>query len=207
MYPAINMKTWFLECCWEMFRWDPSVWDDDHFCLHLFLLSCSMLANSWWCPFGSLSGNKFFSSLSTMTCSSWRLNQMDVSFFFGMITKCSEKIFIRQYSRESQRVSVHRGLSEHIVKVFPVKRHVLFSNCQFTVDKTLQNQSSAIIFHMPNLHWENYSYPTYRWFDYKAKHSTLVHKNTFVNIVFLHSIHSPSCTIAQFLKAYLKYVD
>ena len=87
---------------------------------------------------------------------------MDVSFFFGMITKCSEKIFIRQYSRESQRVSVHRGLSEHLVKVFPVKRHVLFSNCQFTVDKTLQNQSSAIIFHMPNLHWENYSYPTYR---------------------------------------------
>jgi len=36
------------------------------------------------------------------------------------------------------------------------------SNCQFTVDRNLQNQSSAIIFHMPNLHWENYSYPTYR---------------------------------------------
>ena len=26
----------------------------------------------------------------------------------------------------------------------------------------MQNSSSAIIFHMPNLHWENYTYPKYR---------------------------------------------
>ena len=26
----------------------------------------------------------------------------------------------------------------------------------------MQNSSAAIIFHMPNLHWENYSYPHYR---------------------------------------------
>ena len=36
------------------------------------------------------------------------------------------------------------------------------SNCRFTTDRSLQNQSSAIIFHMPNLHWENYTYPQYR---------------------------------------------
>ena len=36
------------------------------------------------------------------------------------------------------------------------------SNCKFIVDRSLQNQSSAIIFHMPNLHWENYTYPEYR---------------------------------------------
>ena len=36
------------------------------------------------------------------------------------------------------------------------------SNCRFTTDQSLQNQSSAIIFHMPNLHWENYTYPQYR---------------------------------------------
>merc|ERR1719270_365035 len=36
------------------------------------------------------------------------------------------------------------------------------SNCKFTVDKNLQNESSAILFHMPNLHWENYTYPIYR---------------------------------------------
>ena len=33
---------------------------------------------------------------------------------------------------------------------------------RFTTDRSLQNSSSAIIFHMPNLHWENYSYPEYR---------------------------------------------
>ena len=48
-------------------------------------------------------------------------------------------------------------------RVFSKVMFCSFSNCQFTVDRNLQNQSSAIIFHMPNLHWENYSYPTYRW--------------------------------------------
>ena len=33
---------------------------------------------------------------------------------------------------------------------------------RFTTDRSLQNSSAAIIFHMPNLHWENYTYPTYR---------------------------------------------
>ena len=41
------------------------------------------------------------------------------------------------------------------------------SNCRFTTDRALQNQSSAIIFHMPNLHWENYTYPQYRYAAYK----------------------------------------
>ena len=41
------------------------------------------------------------------------------------------------------------------------------SNCRFTTDRALQNQSSAIIFHMPNLHWENYTYPHYRYAAYK----------------------------------------
>ena len=37
------------------------------------------------------------------------------------------------------------------------------SNCRFTTDRSRQNESSAIIFHMPNLHWENYTYPEYRY--------------------------------------------
>ena len=36
------------------------------------------------------------------------------------------------------------------------------SNCRFTTDRSLINQSEAVIFHMPNLHWENYTYPQYR---------------------------------------------
>ena len=36
------------------------------------------------------------------------------------------------------------------------------ATCRFTTDRSLQNSSSAIIFHMPNLHWENYTYPKYR---------------------------------------------
>ena len=36
------------------------------------------------------------------------------------------------------------------------------SMVRFTTDRSLQNSSAAIIFHMPNLHWENYTYPTYR---------------------------------------------
>ena len=42
------------------------------------------------------------------------------------------------------------------------KNECPISNCRFTTDRSLQNQSSAIIFHMPNLHWENYTYPQYR---------------------------------------------
>ena len=34
--------------------------------------------------------------------------------------------------------------------------------CHVTRDKSQQNQSSAIIFHLPNLHWERYRYPRYR---------------------------------------------
>ena len=36
------------------------------------------------------------------------------------------------------------------------------SSPRFTSDRSQQNASSAIIFHMPNLHWENYTYPSYR---------------------------------------------
>ena len=42
--------------------------------------------------------------------------------------------------------------------------NLTLSNCKFTVDKNLQNESSAILFHMPNLHWENYTYPIYRFY-------------------------------------------
>ena len=31
-----------------------------------------------------------------------------------------------------------------------------------TRDKSLVNESSALVFHLPNLHWENYNYPVYR---------------------------------------------
>ena len=66
--------------------------------------------------------------------------------------------------QKNHRGSVSKEVSVNIVKVIKQKFfHVIFSNCQFTVDRNLQNQSSAIIFHMPNLHWENYSYPSYRW--------------------------------------------
>ena len=75
--------------------------------------SFSTLASSWWYPFGFLLENKCFSTRLPMTCSSSRSNQMTASFYFGMSIKCSAKIFIRRYSKESLRVSVQRGLSEH----------------------------------------------------------------------------------------------
>ena len=31
-----------------------------------------------------------------------------------------------------------------------------------TRDKSLVNESSALVFHLPNLHWESYNYPVYR---------------------------------------------
>jgi hypothetical protein len=34
--------------------------------------------------------------------------------------------------------------------------------CRYTRDKSKQNESAAILFHLPNLHWEGYNYPTYR---------------------------------------------
>ena len=34
--------------------------------------------------------------------------------------------------------------------------------CSYTRDKRRQNESAAILFHLPNLHWEGYNYPTYR---------------------------------------------
>ena len=34
--------------------------------------------------------------------------------------------------------------------------------CHITRDKSLQAQSSAIVFHLPNLHWEHYNYPRSR---------------------------------------------
>ena len=34
--------------------------------------------------------------------------------------------------------------------------------CSFTRNKTRQNESSVILFHLPNLHWEGYNYPPYR---------------------------------------------
>ena len=36
------------------------------------------------------------------------------------------------------------------------------ATCRITMDKTRQNESSAIIFHMPDLHWEGYNFPRYR---------------------------------------------
>ena len=36
------------------------------------------------------------------------------------------------------------------------------AKCRITMDKTRQNESSAIIFHMPDLHWEGYNFPRYR---------------------------------------------
>ena len=47
----------------------------------------------------------------------------------------------------------------------PTKSH---SNISTTLSEIsmlkflLQNESAAILFHMPNLHWENYTYPQYR---------------------------------------------
>ena len=43
-----------------------------------------------------------------------------------------------------------------------ILKYVIFC-VRFTTDRSLQNQSSAIIFHMPNLHWANYSFPSYRY--------------------------------------------
>ena len=34
--------------------------------------------------------------------------------------------------------------------------------CRVTQDKSLQNKSAAIVFHLPDLHWEGYNYPEYR---------------------------------------------
>ena len=34
--------------------------------------------------------------------------------------------------------------------------------CRITRDKRRQNESSLILFHFPNLHWEGYNYPSYR---------------------------------------------
>ena len=34
--------------------------------------------------------------------------------------------------------------------------------CSYTRNKSRQNESAAILFHLPNLHWEGYNYPTYR---------------------------------------------
>ena len=34
--------------------------------------------------------------------------------------------------------------------------------CGVTRDKSRVNQSSALVFHLPNLHWENYNYPEHR---------------------------------------------
>ena len=36
------------------------------------------------------------------------------------------------------------------------------ATCRITMDKTRQNESSAIVFHMPDLHWEGYNFPRYR---------------------------------------------
>ena len=36
------------------------------------------------------------------------------------------------------------------------------ATCRVTMDKSKQNQSSAIVFHMPDLHWEGYNFPKYR---------------------------------------------
>ena len=36
------------------------------------------------------------------------------------------------------------------------------TTCRYTRDKSRQNESSAIVFHLPNLHWEGYNYPEYR---------------------------------------------
>ena len=36
------------------------------------------------------------------------------------------------------------------------------ATCRVTMDKSRQNQSSAIVFHMPDLHWEGYNFPQYR---------------------------------------------
>ena len=36
------------------------------------------------------------------------------------------------------------------------------TTCRITQDKSRQNESSAIVFHMPDLHWEGYNFPQYR---------------------------------------------
>ena len=36
------------------------------------------------------------------------------------------------------------------------------ATCRITLDKSKQNQSQAIVFHMPDLHWEGYNFPVYR---------------------------------------------
>ena len=39
------------------------------------------------------------------------------------------------------------------------------ARCRVTTDKTRLNQSQAVVFHMPDLHWEGYNYPKYRsWY-------------------------------------------
>ena len=62
---------------------------------------------------------------------------------------------------------------------------VLFSNCKFTTDRSQQNLSSAVIFHMPNLHWENYSYPTFRY-SYPTYRSSS--RPTSVSISFIVNV-------------------
>ena len=36
------------------------------------------------------------------------------------------------------------------------------TTCRVTQDKSQQNLSAAIVFHLPDLHWEGYNYPEYR---------------------------------------------
>ena len=88
--------------------------------------------------------------------------KQNIWYYCGQNTKYSGKKFIVLFSKRSMIKSVQSG--DVSWKSHPNTHFMeIFSNCKFTTDRNLQNESSAIIFHMPNLHWENYSYPRYRW--------------------------------------------
>ena len=72
------------------------------------------------------------------------------------ITSPSTKIkFLLGYpTSPSRKIKFLLGHPVHIFELLSPSHDNIQSRCEITTDKRRQNESSAIVFHMPDLHWE-----------------------------------------------------